>query len=100
MVSTAASQCQGPKFNSQLGSLPVQSLHILPCLHGFPPGAPVSSHSPKMCGLCGLAMLNFPLVSGGLARVNAWGYGDRVSGLVVGADLMGQMVSFCTVEIL
>jgi len=21
------------------------------CLRGFPPGAPVSSHSPKMCGL-------------------------------------------------
>ena len=46
-----------------------------PCLHGFPPGAPVSSHSPTMCGLGGLARLNCPLVSGGQARVNAWGYG-------------------------
>ena len=41
-----------------------------PCLHGFPPGAPVSSHRPKMCGLGGLAVLNCPLMSGGLARVN------------------------------
>ena len=30
-----------------------------------------------MCWLGGLAMLNCALVSGGLARVNAWGYGDR-----------------------
>ena len=77
MVSTAASQHQGPGFDSQLGSLSVWSLHILPCLCRFPPGAPVSSHSPKMCRLGGLAMLNCPLVSGGLAMVNAWGYGDR-----------------------
>ena len=48
-----------------------------PCLHGFLLGAPVSSHSPKMCGLGALAMLNCPFVSGGLARINAWGYGDR-----------------------
>ena len=66
------------------GSIPAQG-HCLcgvctlsPCLHGFPPGAPVSSHSPKVCGLGGLAMLkNAPLVSGGLARVNARGCGDR-----------------------
>jgi len=37
-----------------------------PCLHGFPPGALVSSHSPKMCGLGGLAMLYCPLVVRGL----------------------------------
>ena len=48
------------------------------CLRGFAPGAPVSSHCSKMRGLGGLAMLNCPLVSGGLAGVNAWGYGDRV----------------------
>ena len=64
VVSTAASQRQGPGFDF---------LRVL----GFPAGAQVSSHSPKMCGLDGLAMLNCPLVSGGLARVNAWGYGDR-----------------------
>ena len=36
------------------------------CLHGFPLGAPVSFHSPKMCRL------------GGLAMGNMWGFGDRV----------------------
>jgi len=78
VVSTAASQRLVPGFDSWLGSLSVRSLHILPpCLRGFPPGAPVSSHSPKMCGLGGLAVLNCPFVSGGLARVNVWGYGDR-----------------------
>ena len=30
MVSTAASQLQGPGFNSRLGSLSMWSLHILP----------------------------------------------------------------------
>ena len=51
--------------------------------------------SPKMCGLGGFAMLNCPLVSGGLARVNAWGQG--LGGIVVGADSMDQMASFRTV---
>ena len=45
MVSTAASQHQGPGFDSWLGSLSVWSLHGLLCLHGFPLGAPVSSQS-------------------------------------------------------
>jgi len=40
-VSTAASQRQGPRFDSRLGSLSVWSLHILPV------SAWVSSHSPK-----------------------------------------------------
>ena len=30
VVSTAASQCQGAGFDSRLGSLSVQSLHVLP----------------------------------------------------------------------
>ena len=33
------------------------------CLRGFPPVAPVSSHTAKMCGLGRLAMLNCPSVS-------------------------------------
>ncbi|MBN3283070.1 NACC2 protein, partial [Polyodon spathula] len=33
------------------------------CSHGFPPGTPVSSHSPKTCWLGGLASLNCPLVA-------------------------------------
>jgi len=32
VVSTAASQRQGPWFNSWLGSMSVQSLHFLPCV--------------------------------------------------------------------
>ena len=47
------------------------------CLRGIPPGAPVPSHSQKMCRLDGLSMLNCPLVSGGVSRVNTWGSGDR-----------------------
>uniref|UniRef100_A0A8C4S344 Capping protein regulator and myosin 1 linker 2 n=1 Tax=Erpetoichthys calabaricus TaxID=27687 RepID=A0A8C4S344_ERPCA len=47
-----------------LGSLPGSSLRgvcmFSPCLRGFPPGAPVSSHSPKTCRLGGLAILNWP----------------------------------------
>jgi len=39
----AASQRQGPGFDSQLGSLSVFS----PCLCGFPPGALVTSDSLK-----------------------------------------------------
>ena len=59
MVSTADSQRQGPGFNSRLGSLSVCGVCTFsPCLRGFPPGAPVSSHNPKMCWLGGLAMLN------------------------------------------
>jgi len=48
VVSTAASQRQGPGFDSRFGSLSLWSLHILPVsVRGFPPGAPVSSPSPK-----------------------------------------------------
>jgi len=47
-ISTVSSQCQGPGFDSGLGSLSVWSLHIFPVsVRGFPPGAPVSSHSLK-----------------------------------------------------
>ena len=70
VVSTAASQRQGPGFDSRLGSLSVWSLHILPVSAWIsPPCAPVSSHSPKMCGLGGLAMLKLPLS----IRGTSWG---------------------------
>uniref|UniRef100_A0A8C4RSA4 Ig-like domain-containing protein n=1 Tax=Erpetoichthys calabaricus TaxID=27687 RepID=A0A8C4RSA4_ERPCA len=46
------------------GSLPGSSLRgvcmFSLCLRGFPPGTPVSSHSPKTCRLGGLAILNWP----------------------------------------
>ena len=46
-VSAAASQHQGPGCDSQLGSLSVRSLHVLPVSAWVSSGAPVSSHSPK-----------------------------------------------------
>ena len=71
------------------------------------------NHSPKMCRLGALAMLNCPLVSQdmlvrGISGVNAWGYGDGAGGAGglggmlsrVGADSMDRMGSFCTVGIL
>jgi len=37
----------------------------------------------------------------GISGENVWGCGDRAwVGIVVGADLMGQMASFCTVRFL
>jgi len=88
VVSTAASQLQGPGFGSRLGSLSVWSLHVLPSVsvREFPPGAPVSSHSPKYVRVrVDWPWLNCPSVSRGggmcrlegLAGVNEWGYGDR-----------------------
>ncbi|XP_060679354.1 oxidation resistance protein 1a isoform X3 [Hemiscyllium ocellatum] len=45
------SQCQVPKFDSSLGRLSVWICTFSLCLHGFPPGALISSHNPKMCML-------------------------------------------------
>uniref|UniRef100_A0A8C4SJK1 Mothers against decapentaplegic homolog n=1 Tax=Erpetoichthys calabaricus TaxID=27687 RepID=A0A8C4SJK1_ERPCA len=43
------------QISGDLGSIPGSSLRgvcmFSPCLRGFPPGAPVSSHSPKTCRL-------------------------------------------------
>ena len=57
-VNLVASQHQGPGFNFGLGHYMCGICTFSLCLRGFPPGAPVSSHTPKMCGLGGLAMLN------------------------------------------
>jgi len=63
VVSTAASQRQGPGFNSRLGHSLCRVCTFSPCLLGFPPGAPVSSHSPKDVQVRGeLAVLNSPSV--------------------------------------
>jgi len=48
------------------------------CLNGFPPGAPLSSHSPKNVQLGELAMLNYP--SRTVAGV--WQLGDFHSNLI------------------
>ena len=68
-----------------------------PCLRGFPLNARVSSHSPKMCELGGLAMLNSPSVSQDNMD-EPWGYRDKVGERAwmryfvrVGADMMGRM---------
>jgi len=58
VVSTAASQRQGPGFNSRLGHCLCGVCTFSLCLHAFPPGAPVSSHTSKDVQLGGLAMLN------------------------------------------
>ena len=57
VVSTAASQRQGPGFNLTSGRCLCGVCTFSPCLCGFPPGVPVSSHTPKMCGLGGMAAL-------------------------------------------
>jgi len=62
VVSNAASQRQGPGFNSRLGHGLCGVCTFSLCLRGFPPGAPVSSHNPKDVRLGGLAMLNSPCV--------------------------------------
>ena len=74
VVSTAASQCRGPGFDSRLGSLSVWGLHILMSVwvsSGCPGFLPHSKD--VQVRLIGHAKLT--LVSGGLARVNMWGYG-------------------------
>eukprot|EP00061_Rhincodon_typus_P010578 g34969.t1 len=49
VAGTTASQHQGPSLDSMLEQPFVWSLHILPRPGGFAPGAPVSSHTPKIC---------------------------------------------------
>ena len=47
VVSTAASQQQGPGFNSGLGHCLCRVCTFSLCLRGFPPGSVVSFHCPK-----------------------------------------------------
>ena len=58
LVGTADSRGQRPGIDSSFVSPAVWSLHVLPCLRGFPLCAPVSSHTPKMGEVVELAMLN------------------------------------------
>jgi len=98
VVSTAASQLQGSGFDSRLRSLWI--LHILPVsvsgCSGFLP------HSKDVrVRLIGRAKLSIVSRNVWVSGVNVWGCGDRAwSGIVVGADLMGQMAFFCTVGFL
>ena len=78
VVSIAASQCQGPGFDSWLVSLPVWSLHILPVsawvssgCSGFLPHSKnvrVIGHAKLLLSVRGMS---------GISRVNMWGYRDR-----------------------
>ena len=77
VVSTAASQRQGPGFDSRLRSLSVWSLHILPVSAWVSSGCSGFLPQSKDVLVRWMARLNCSLVSGGLAMVNAWGYGDR-----------------------
>ena len=49
-----------------------------PCLRGFPPGAPVSSHSPKDVRVRLIDYAKLPPSVRGTSRVNMWGYRVRV----------------------
>jgi len=71
VVSTAASQHQRPGFDSRLGSLSVWSLHILPMSARVSSGC--SGFLPQSKDVW-VRMIGHAKLSGGLARVNAWGY--------------------------
>ena len=77
MVSTAASQLQGPAFDSQLGSLSVWSLHILLVSVWVSSGCSGFLPQSKDVRVRWIGHYKLTLSVGGLARVNAWGYGDR-----------------------
>ena len=77
VVSTAASQRQGPRFNSGLGSLSVWSLHILLVSAWVSSGCSgfLPQSKDERVRLIGYAKL--PLSVRGTSRVNTWRYGDR-----------------------
>ena len=101
MVSIAASQRQGPGFNSGLGSLSVWSLHILPPSAWDSSGCSGLLPQSKDVKVRLIGRANLPLSVREISRVNMWGYRDRAwGGIVVSAGLMGQMAPFCTVGIL
>ena len=51
VINTAASQRQGPDFNSGSSDGLCGVCMFSPFLRGFSPCAPVSTHTPKMCRL-------------------------------------------------
>jgi len=77
VVSTAASQHQGTKFDSRLGSLSVWRLHILPVSAWVSSG--YSGFLPELKDVwvrsIGHAKID-PTVRG-ISRLNMWGYGNR-----------------------
>jgi len=95
VVSTAASQLQGPGFDSRLEYLSVWSLHILPVSAWVSSGCSgclPQSNDVRVRLICHAKL---PIVScdvqvRGIRGVNVWGCGDKAwGGIVVGADSMG-----------
>ena len=77
MVSTAASQRQGPRFNSQLGSLSVRSLHVLPVSAWVSPECSGFLPQSKAVRVRLIGNAKLSISVGGISRVNMWGYRDR-----------------------
>ena len=77
MVSMAASQRQGPGFNSGLGPLSVWNLHILPVSAWVSSGCSGFLPQPKDVRVRWIGHAKLPLSVRGIAKVNAWDYGDR-----------------------
>jgi len=77
VVSTAASQCQGPGFDSRLGSLSVWSLHILPVSAWISSGCSGFLPQSKDVRVRLIGHGKLPVNVRGTSRINMWGYGDR-----------------------
>ena len=76
MVSTATSQCQGPGFDSQLGSLSVWSLHVLPVSAWVSSGCSGFLPHSKDVRIRLIGHAELPLSVREISRVNIWGYED------------------------
>ena len=73
---TAASQRQGPRFNSGLGSLSVWSLHILTVSAWVSSGCSGFLPQSKDVWIRLIDHAKLPLTVRGINGVNAWGYRD------------------------
>ena len=86
VISTAASQRQRHRLNSARdpGSILASGdclcgvCMFSPCQPGFPPGALVSSHTPKDVRVRLIGHGKLPLRVRETSRIDMWGYGDRV----------------------
>ena len=77
MVSTAASQRQGPRFDSRLGSLAVWILHVLLVSVGVSSGCSGFLPQSEDVRVRLIGYDKLPLSVRGISRVNAWSYWDR-----------------------
>ena len=77
VVSAAASQRQGPGFNSGLGSLSVRSLHVPPVSAWVSSGCSGFLPQSKDVRVRGIGHDKLPHSVRGISRVNMWGYANR-----------------------